>query len=364
MDTGICDIQTIINPSRKYAKTVNLVFFRAYPLYKNFQIYVDGLNRWKEYKQYFPDCQLQIFVDQSIADDDSIMKTIHELDARVFFVKCPEYAQAEKYHIGIFPMFWRLFPAFDVFDHPFKVSHSQELEPEEGDISWFPYMDSVGKLKYPNLGFVHRTGRLFDKADVTGGMKFEGIIPYPKVFGGRVIICQQAPFSVLSDFFEKANKGQVSKLMYDSSKVKPEHGKYPFGIDETFLNTDYLEWNIKEGRAIGVMTQFKPSYPVYFLKKRVLSNPKSKEIMDYILQKKQSLKDSLEEFDKLFYKHDKNPERAKECADRFYEIIDKYPGWLGKEYTLLVQKAFYGFVNRICIIMIRDNKIEDVIDLK
>jgi hypothetical protein len=291
------------------------------------------------------------------------MNIIKELDARVYLVRCPEYVQAEKYHIGIFPMFWRMFPLFDVYKHAFKVSYSAELEPSEDDAAWFKYMNMAGKIKYPNLGFIHRTGRLFDKERDTD-IKFEGIIHYPKVVGGRQIVFHRAPYSILTDFFDRVNKGEKIKQMYDSSKIKPEHGKFPFGIDEAFLNTEFLEWYVDNHFAVGIMTHFKPSYPVYFLKKRVLSDSKSREIMNYILQTKQSLKDSLEEFDKLFYKHEKNPERAKECADRFYEVIDKYPGWLGKEYTLLIQKAFYGFVNRICIIMVRNNKVEHVIDLK
>ena len=363
MDTGICDIQVLNNPNRKYASTVNLVFFRAYPLYKNFEIYVDGLKRWSEYRKYFPDCQLQIFIDQSIAEDEPIMEIIKKLDARVFFVKCSDYVQADKYHVGIFPMFWRLFPAFDVFNHPFKISHSQELEPEEEDVPWFKYMNSVRDLKYPKLGFVHRTGRLFDFNERVK-LKFEEHIKYPQVFGGRVVICSQAPFEVLTNFFDKANRGEITSVMYESSKIKKEHGNYPFGIDELFLNTDYMTWMIDNGYAIGIMTQYKPSYPVYFLRSRILKEPKSKDILDYILQKKQSLKESLTEFDKLFYKYPANKERAEQCSKRFYEVIEKYPNWLGISYTTLIKKAFDGYVSRVCIIMVRNNKIENVIDLK
>ena len=363
METSICNIQVLQNPSRKYASTVNLVFFRAYPLYKNFQVYVDGLKRWKEYKNYYPDCQLQIFIDQSIAEDGKIMDIIKELNARVFLVSCSEYAQAEKYHIGIFPMFWRMFPLFDVFKHPFKVAYSAELEPSEDDAKWFKYMNDARKIKYPNLGFIHRTGRLFDKERDTD-IKFEKIIHYPKVVGGRQIVFHQAPYKLLTDFFDRVNRGDKIKQMYDTSKIKPEHGRFPFGIDEAFLNTEFLEWYVDNHFAVGIMTQFKPSYPVYFLRKRVLANSRSKEIMDYILQKEQSLKDSLEEFDKLFYKYENDVKRSKECAERFYEVIDKYPSWLGNDYTLLIQKASYGFVNRICVVMVRNNKVEDVIDLK
>lgn len=363
MDTGICDIQVLNNPSRKYASTVNLVFFRAYPLYKNFQIYVDGLKRWSQYKKYFPECQLQIFVDQAIAEDESIMKMINALEARVFLVRCPDFLTNEKYHIGIFPMFWRMFPAFDVFEHPFKIAHSQELEPAEEDIESFKDMNAVRNLNYPKLGFVHRTQKLID-SNLKTKSKIEGVLDYPQVFGGRIIICSQAPFEVLTNFFEKAKRGEVGKGMYESSKIKKEHGRFPFGIDETFLNSDYSEWMIKNGYAIGIMTTFKPSYPLWYAKDILLKNSKSKDILNYILQKDQSVKDSLAEIDKLYYKYPANAERVDECSARFYEVVDKNPDWLGKATSFLIKRVFNGYSKRKCIIMVRNNKIEDVIDLK
>lgn len=362
MENPICDIQVLHSPNRKYASTVNLVFFRAYPLYKNFQIYVDGLKKWKEYKKYYPDCQLQIFIDQSIVEDESILAIINSLDARVFVVKCPEFLKEGKYHIGIFPTFWRFFPGFDIFKHPFKIAHSQELEPDDTDIIWFKRMDLVSKLKYPKLGFVHFNNKVF-QFGLNTNEKIENIMSYPQVFGGRVTFCNQAPFEIMVNFFEKVNRGDKILKIYKNVKNKVEHEKYSFGIDETFLNTDYQDWMIKNGYAIGIMTGFRISYAIYYLKDRILQDSRSKHIMDYILQKKQSLKESLNEIDKLYYKYPANIEFINECTTRFYEIIDKYPNWLSKEATFLLQKVFYGYAVRNCIIMVRNNKIENIIDV-
>jgi hypothetical protein len=55
MNNSVCDLELIYNPSKKYANTVNLVFFRAIPITKSFHKYIDGLKKWKQIKKHFPD---------------------------------------------------------------------------------------------------------------------------------------------------------------------------------------------------------------------------------------------------------------------------------------------------------------------
>jgi hypothetical protein len=365
MDNPICDIKVLYSPNRRYANTINLVFFRAYPLYKNFEIYVEGLKKWKEYIKIYPDSQIQIFIDEDIAENDRVMKIIQEVDARIYLVKCSDFLITDKYHIGIFPMFWRMFPMFDIYKHSFKAAHSQELEPAKEDIRWFKHMNTCGNLKYPDLGFIYRSISFFTSEGISG-INFEQGIPYPKVFGGRIIVRHQAPFELLTNFFEKVNRGDKIVQLYDEDKVKKEHGNYAFGIDESFLNTDFLEWYIKQDLVIGIFTTYTPSYPIFFRKQYIHKHSKSKEIMDYILQKKQSLDVSLKQFDKLFYMNDPPTtvsQYIKQCADRFYEIVEKYPNWLGKEHSHLIEKAFKGAIFKDCLILTKRKKIVDVIEL-
>jgi len=364
MENSVCELHVLDNPTRKYANTVNLVFFRAYPLYKNFEIYVDGLRKWKEYKKIYPDSQIQVFIDEDIAGNAMIVNIIKELDARIFLVKCPDFLVTEKYHIGIFPMFWRLFPSFDIYKHPFKVAHTQELEPDAQDIRWFKYMNACGNLSYPDLGLVYRSINFFTTENVTD-VKFEKQIYYPKIFGGRVIVRKQAPFELLTNFFTKVNRGDKLRQMYETDKLKKEHGKYAFGIDETFLNTDFLNWYVDQNLAIGIFTTYTPSYPLFYRGNAIRKHPKSKEILDYILQKKQSVSESLKQLDKLFYIEEPKaeyPEYTTECAKRFYEVVEKYPAWLGKEHSLLIEKAFKGAVFKECLILTKQRKIVDVIE--
>lgn len=364
MDNPICDIKVLYSPNRKYANTVNLVFFRAYPLYKNFEIYVEGLKKWKEYMKIYPESQIQIFIDEDVAGNERVMKIIEELNPRVYLVKCSDFLVTDKYHIGIFPMFWRMFPMFDIYKHPFKAAHSQELEPDKDDIRWFKYMNACGNLKYPDLGFIYRSIDFFTNEEISD-ITFEEGIRYPKVFGGRIITRHQAPFKLLTDFFEKVTRGDKIVQLYEENRVKKEHGKYRFGIDESFLNTDFLKWYVSNGLVIGIFTTYTPSYPMYFRDKYIRKNPKSKEILDYILQKKQNLETSLRQFDKLFYMNEPPKtisDYTKECAERFYQVVEKYPNWLGKEHSFLIEKAFKGAIFKECLILTKNKKIIDVIE--
>jgi hypothetical protein len=325
---------------------------------------VDGLRKWKEYKKSYPDSQIQVFVDEDIAENEMIMNIIRELDARIFMVRCPEFLVTEKYHIGIFPMFWRMFPMFDIYKHPFKVAHTQELEPDKQDVRWFKYMNACGNLKYPELGLIYRSINFFTE-DVVTDIKFETQIYYPKVFGGRVIARHQAPFELLTNFFAKVNRGDKIVQIYEDDKMKKEHGKYAFGIDESFLNTDFLHWYVNQGLAIGIFTTYTPSYPLFYRGNAIRKHPKSKEILDYILQKKQTVSESLKKLDRLFYIEEPKtdyPEYTKECAKRFYEIVEKFPGWLGREHSFLIEKAFKGAIFKECLILTKNKKLVDVIE--
>ena len=149
MDNDICKFTILDSPSRKYANTVNLVFFRAVPLYKNFQKYVDGLKRWKGYmEKYYPESQLQIFIDKTIASDSSIQTILNKMDARIYLFDCPEYKRDETFHIGLFATMVRFYPMFDINTHPLKIAHIQELEPDEESIYRFGDMERVSRMKF------------------------------------------------------------------------------------------------------------------------------------------------------------------------------------------------------------------------
>lgn len=370
MENPICDFQIIETPNRKYANTVNIVFFRAIPLTKNFQKYVDGLKNWKVImKKYYPESQLQIFVDRSIATDPEIEKILFNMDARVYLFECPEYLRDDKFHIGLFGTMIRFYPFFDVNTRPMKIAHIQELEPGKDSLHTFEDMNKVSLMKFNhNLGIIYDSHDLFEiPPKYKDQLKFENGIPFPWIFAGRFIAMTKIPFSLWSDFIKDIEHGKqfYNKYLITQKNIATikEHGNFSFGVDESFLNEVYLKWLVDNNYGIGIILRYKISYPIYYLLESLKKNNKTLKFINYILQKNHtSLQKALIDFDDLFYKHE-NSKKAIDSAPRFYEVLEKYPEWLGVPQSKLIKTIFDGYLSRTCIIIVKDRKLLEVRDI-
>jgi hypothetical protein len=363
MENPICDMQTLYSPNRRYANTVNLVFFRAVPLTKNFQKYVDGLKSWKNYIKYYPECQLQVFVDEHVLKEESVRKLLEELSARIILFKCPDFIIQDNYHLGLFATMVRFYPIFDVNTHALKVAHIQELEPDQDFVPIFEDLHKLGSMNH-DASLIYTSSKLYSRDFASEHLKYENSICYPWIIAGRFSVYEKVPFKLFSNYLEDIEKGKKFYNIYENQvqNKKSEHGKYTFGIDEMFLNHPYIEYLIKEGKTIGLLTRYKISYPVYHLLDNVTKNSKSINILQYILNKKGNLKQLLKDFDTLFYSNYKS-ERAVECGKRFYEVLEKYPSWLGKYESSVILKFFKGYLYRNCLVLIKNNTIIDIKDL-
>lgn len=362
MDNPVCDFEILQNPNSRYADTVNLVFFRAIPLTKNFQKYVNGLRMWKQFKKHYPTSQLQIFIDKSIAEDSEIRNVLRELHARVFLFECPNHMRSDGYHMGLFGTMVRFFPIFDINKHPLRVAHIQEVEPDPESVSKFDLIVSATKknLHQYNTALVYYGSNLLHSAFENKQFMVENL-PYPWIFAGRFSVLQKIPFTVFTSFLKEIEKGKKFMNMYEE-KYKEEHGKYGLGIDETFLNVHYLEYLITHNYAIGIVNAYRVSFPVYWEKERILKNSKSKQIFQYILQNDLPLRENMKTFDKLFYK-DTFTEYAKDCASRFYQVVETYPQWLSEKISDVLLRLYKGYLRREVCIIVKNNKIVTVLDL-
>lgn len=370
MDNPVCDFKIIETPNRRYANTVNIVFFRAIPLTKNFKKYVDGLKNWKTLmKKYYPESQLQIFVDLSILSDQELQDVLFSMDARIYLFECPDYLRDDGFHIGLFGTMIRFYPFFDVNTRPMRIAHIQELEPSKDSIPTFEGMNKASLMNFKHdVGIIYDSHNLFENApNYKDQSKFENGIPYPWMFAGRFIAMTKIPFSLWEDFMKdiKSGKKFYNKYMITQKNTVgiKEHGKYSFGVDESFLNEVYLKWLIKNDYAIGIILRYKISYPVFYLKPELVKDNRTLKFINYILQTNHtSLEKAINQFDVLFYEHE-TTNKAKDCSTRFYEIIYKHPNWLGIPQTTLIKKIFDGVLSRTCIIIVDDSKIVDIRDI-
>jgi len=373
MDNSICGFHIIESPNRRYANTVNLVFFKAYPPSKNFQIYIDGVKEWNRYMKRYPNSQLQIFIDKHIADDQSILKILESLNARIYIFECPEYLADNGYHRGLFATLIRFFPMFDVNTHAMTTAHFQELEPTEHSVPTFDAIDRFSRIKTSvDMGVVYLVTNIYKKG-FDGQRFFEENIPYPWMLAGRFCATTKVPFKLLEHYLDGIKNGVKFRGRYDDStsekvRIDSRHGKYTFGIDETFLNALYLPWLMENGYGIGIVIHYYISDLFYYCKEIILADKRSKDLMNYILQKNQTIYKSLKEIDDMFYSESYTPhivtEKSKDVSNRFYQTVEKYPTWLGRGCTKLLLTVFKGFESRVCMLVVKDNKLIEVKDMR
>ena len=366
MENNICNFTILESPSRKYANTVNIVFFRAFPLYKNFSKYVDGLKSWKGYmEKYYPESQLQIFIDKTIANDKSIQTILNKLNARIYLFDCPEYKIDDTFHIGLFATMIRFYPMFDINNHPLKIAHIQELEPDSEGVHRFSDIEKISRMKFTHkLSFLHMSSDIFKKIKGFNYL-FEDIIHYPWIIAGRFTVFEKFPFELFTNYLNdiKSGKKFINRYEYTQAQnIKKEHENYSFGVDEIFLNHILLPWMINNNKNIGIFINFTLAHPIYYLDNQIKNHKNSKDIFNIILQNKKSLNVSLKEFDNLFYQKNVT-ERAKQCAERFYEVIERFPNWLGLSQTQTILLLFKGYVSRSCIIILNNNHIVEIKDI-
>jgi hypothetical protein len=360
MDNAICNFKIIHNPNRRYANTVNLVFFKAIPLTKSFKKYVDGLKTWKESMKSYPDSQLQVFVDQAIADDSSIMKILSELNARIILFICPDFLRKDGYHKGLFGTLVRLFPIFDVNTHALRVAHIQELEPTADFIRMFPYLNKVSSIT--DLDMLYIADLFVQEKLYSEQPEFEfGYFPW--VVNGRFMAFNRVPFNLLTDYLRDIEQDKKFFNLYNNSG-NSQHGKFTFGIDEQFLNLIYLPWLISNNKRIGILAAYRPSYPVYYSTDKIMKNSKSKDILNYILDTTSSVKASIQEFDAIFYSKGEPSEYKKRCGERFYETIEKYPTWLGTKLTSFVLRFFKGVVHKSFVAIFHGATLKEIRDVR
>ena len=372
MENDICQFEVIESPNRRYANTVNLVFFKAFPPSKNFDIYIDGLKNWNRYMKSYPNSQLQIFIDRNIAEDTNVAAVLKSLNIRVFLFECPEYLMDNGYHMGLFGTMVRFFPMFDVNKHPMNVAHFQELEPTEYSVPTFEAIDKFSRMKTAvELGTIYLITNIYTTG-FEDQLFFEENIPYPWMLAGRFCAKTKVPFSLWKDYLEgvKNNKQFIDRYQQgknaDKARKDERHGKYSFGIDETFLNSLYMPWLINNGYGIGIIIHYYISDVFYYIKQRLFADKRTQRLLNYILQKNQSISASIREIDTMYYAGDYKPHkttaRSKEVCDRFYEVVEKYPDWCGKGCSNVL-RLFKGYESRVCMLVVQNNKLVEIKDI-
>ncbi|NDB87261.1 MAG: hypothetical protein EB127_31955, partial [Alphaproteobacteria bacterium] len=172
-----------------------------------------------------------MFVDRSIAEDESIQPLFKELNARVILFECPEYLRKDGFHLGLFGTMLRFFPLFDINTHAMSIAHVCELEPDTHIVAEMPIVDKISKIK--GLSLVYESTDLFRVESRKREMM--GKFPFPWISAGKFTGMQKIPFKVWSDYVRDIKSGKQHSLSRTGHirPGAPEHEEFSFGIDES-----------------------------------------------------------------------------------------------------------------------------------
>jgi hypothetical protein len=363
MENSVCKIKTLYTPNRRYANTVNLVFFRAIPLTKNFNEYVDGLRDWKEYIKVFPDSQLQVFIDKAISMDEEVMGILHNLDARIYLFECSDYLIKDGFHIGLFGTMLRFFPMFDINTHAMSVAHMCDLEPGPDTLQSMSLISRLSGMKGPSMIYESKFiyTKIFDSQQT-----LKSGVPFPWVAAGKFAAFNKVPFSLLTTFLENIKKNKKFYNRFEGrtnpDNIQREHGNFSYGIDEMFLNHIYLPWLIKNKAIIViVIKKVNPESFVRVASKHIYKQKESKRHFEYILKKNQSITKSIGDFISIF--DDGVTKENEPISLRFIETLKKHPGWFGRGISELWPKMYELAVNKSVGLVVKDGMITEMIKL-
>ena len=317
LTNDICTFQ-VLDKGKLLRNGVNIivsVFFKRDQYYKNFGIYVKGLQkvlRFVDDKRYNTKQNKFIyvlFIDQNIVDDCHIMSLIKSCKNCVpVLFKCVNYMNCN-FHYDLFGSLIRFFPMFDFPNNPCNIVICIDI-----DLHGEDYVRLVSIIHHKFKG-------------ITGaGNIIRSLYLNMKPYTYAGLLCfnrKKIEQSLIMDFIRDTGNGKI--------KSKGHYGKrdtdFGYGIDEIFLN-DVM---INHVGKINTIIDYQTSYLLFHSKPFLTQTQddkikKTSAILDTILgsytNKDMSVEQKFEFIDLNSYQIRKKTEINDEICRRFTKVID------------------------------------------
>lgn len=360
LENPICDLTPLFKIN--YKKKKNIVSASFFKMaggdgYKNFTKYSNGVLYLAKYiRTHLKGFTLRLFIEKSIYNDKTIMKELNkDKSIELVLYNCPDYIKNKDKHRGIFGMFLRFFPIFD-----FNNNDSETVLIT--DIDYKSYKNV--KKKFPKLfkkeiiykktdDIIFIQGDIFDMI-VHNNIFYDGNYVVPFIFGDRIINYNKIDKELILNYIKEINitkyvsinnknykdlNNMRKKLKtfylynnYNKNKInrtihltKAHDNNFRYGVDEYFLNTDYMDYIKKNKLPFSITLKYtlannifsymtywnikmkkdsKKIYRLFFTYLLGDTKNKSMEVLSEILYKKLNIRQKklTEESIKLFTK--------------------------------------------------------------
>jgi hypothetical protein len=358
LTNDICEFEILFKHDliTKHTNILTTVFFKRDQYYKNFGIYIKGLqrlvnfvddNKSNPYDKDHPNnhFKLLIFIDQNIKDDQTIMNIIKNSKYTIpVLFKCSEYMTGQ-YHTDLFGTLVRFFPMMDLQNNPFNISICVDVDLHDED-----YSRVVSLIK-------HKPKGITVSADMTK-IFYHNSPPY--AFAGMISYNKpKTSFDILSSFIKNADKIE-SKGNYGKRETT-----FGYGIDEIFLN-DYL---LKSVDSFKIIIDYQLSYFFYHSKPRLLDKSMidvSNELLSILLGSFNDVKMTPEEkinfIDKSTYQIKTVTDINDELSRNFSQILTELAKIKKYWFEHKVQDFMYKYLSHIIstILVVETNSKGDI----
>lgn len=357
LTNDICRFK-ILNNEHLIKNEINVAvssFFKRDQYYKNFGIYVKGLQKVLNYFEKKVDFTYMLFIDENIKNDNHIMQMIKKCSNCIpILFTCSKYMK-NNYHYDLFGTLVRFFPMFNFDNNPCNMVICIDIDLHDDD---YFRLDSITKNHFPGVVGAGTIAEFIMKKETTNIQNYS----QPYIFAG--LLSYNIPKSdnfLIVDYIKNIDK--ITSTGHYGKRLTP----FGFGVDEIFINDILLP---KIG-SIGVIIDYQISYFMFHSKDQIMNHPLSSKILSTIMgkydNKNFTVKQKYDFIDKNTYQIRENNNINKVLAKRFSKVI-KYLytnklKWMNTYLIKFIHKYLLNLISANLVINY-DYNVRNITDVK
>lgn len=279
LSNPLCEFKPLFKLTKKKKNIVSSSFFKIHGGgYKKMDRYINGIRYVNKFiVEEMENFIHRLFVDESIYNDQKIMKVLRRLKIEIVVYKCPNYMVGDKHHMGTFGTIVRFFPMFDFPGNDAKIVLISDIDDQRYEVTL------TGKLSQTYNLFTGLTKRGFiDKINYATGVKFfKQDVEMEHIIADRQITKGDLDSKTLIKFIKKVSKTSERLSYYpkDMNLIDKTSGNFIYGVDEWFINHDLIKQIKKE--KIPMAVEIRNKLIGYIKTRLFLYKPTQEEIREY-----------------------------------------------------------------------------------
>ena len=275
-----------------YENEINIIsasFFKiAGKGYKDFSKYSNGIKYITTYiKNELPDFRLRLFIDNSIYNDKELMKKLkRDKLIQLVLYDCPNYKRGDT-HRGLFGTLIRFFPMFNFKNNDAKIVLICDIDITCNNHIQHLLGTFTSIYKSPNFNKITEDILFLDCTVLIRGETYDNICYdrkyiIPHIQASRIYVFNKLNKSIILKYINELTLNDVNyKNLIHSTKSEIIHAfkspfiynknpvnnvkhlinvsadnKYIYGIDEYFLNINYINYIKKKNLSFGVKIEY------------------------------------------------------------------------------------------------------------